>query len=216
MVADCHKAFKAVKLVLAENRYRQVFALVSVVVLVVNILSMVLVQWLVTGAAPNRVGAFSSPPYITGEWSIVWVSSYYLANLNLPGEIFWVVYVTPQLMALMLAVSLTVGLLASEIVFLSRLSRGSCRLEKSISSAGSVLAVSGAASITSSAIACPSCGFTFFTTLASAAVASATGSALGVSSLAIDVAHYSLAAGLVANLLVLYLVSNKIARAVKG
>jgi uncharacterized membrane protein len=172
---------------------------------------MVVAQWVSTGAPPNSLGVFSNPPYLNDQWSILWVSSLYLATLNLPGDIYWIVYITPQLMALMIGVSVTTGLLVSEIVFLSRELRGSCKLEKSMESTGAVLAVTGTASITSSAIACPSCGFTFFTTLASAAVASVTGSTLGMSALAVNLAQYSLTVGLLINVLIIYIVSGKIA-----
>ncbi len=199
---------RALGMVLRDVRSRIILVVTSLTLIIFNIVSLIAVQWVISGEPPLEFGILSAPPE-SRDIALLWVKSGYYTPPGLTGDTYWIVFITPELFASVLAASILAGILFAELSYMSRIG-GRCRIEKGAGSLGSLFIVFGSASATSSILSCPSCGFTLFTTVATITTASVTGTTFGLSSIAIKIAPYLMLVGALFNLGMIFYVSKKL------
>ncbi len=174
--------------------------------IIINILMLIGLQWILSGAMQINVGFFSKPPNYNGI-VIMWIESNYRSP-----TLFWAVYLTPELFITITLSSAIISLLFSEILYLSRETRGKFKVKKKslTTSTTSITTMIGITSITSTTLSCPACGATIPATLIAVLVSTISGSTLSVSSIFIQIAFYVFWIGIILNLIMLYITSNNL------
>lgn len=202
---------RALRIIFTKRKYRTLLFIFFIIMFVVNILTLIGIQWIVSGSKPMRIGFLSKPDYININGTvIIWIESNYYLNKSLNAQTFWIIYLTPELFITIIISSLITSLLISELTYISKEIRGRCAFEKSLSSASSVATIIGIASMASTALACPSCGGALFVTLITLVIATITGSTLGLSSVMIQLSSYLLWIGIILNIIILYITSKRL------
>ncbi len=210
MIGDVSKALAAT----FRNR-RSILIIVSTffTLIILNIVMLVGAQWAISGEPPMEFGLFSTPPE-SKDLAVIWIKSGYYTLPGLRGDTYWIVFITPSLFLAIVAASLSASILFAELDIMSRIGKR-CRVEKGAGSIGSFFIVFGSASAASSILSCPSCNFTLLTTVATITTASVTGTTFGLSSLAIKLAPYLMLTGAIFNLIIIIIVSKRLAPYIK-
>ncbi len=201
----------AMKITFTKRKYKILFLIFFTIMLVINMLALIGIQWIINGTGPISIGFLSKPNHANiNETIIMWIESNYYLDKSLNAQTFWVIYLTPKLLITMIVSGFIISLLFSELFYISKETKGKCMIEKSLGSASSITATIGIVSIASTVLSCPSCGSTIFVTLIALVAATATGSTLGLSSMIIQFSLYLLWISIVFNFALLYITSRKL------
>ncbi|MEM3832980.1 MAG: hypothetical protein QW128_05215 [Thermoprotei archaeon] len=199
---------KALGIVFSRAKYRVLFVIISVLMVIINILTLIGLQWILSGTPRINIGLFSKPPKIPIQTPIImWVESNYGSS-----TLFWVIYFTPELFITIVLSSVLASLLFSEILYFSKEMRSKLKVRKKTWRllSASITTVIGVTSMTSTTLSCPACGVTISATLIAILVSTITGSTLGVASIFIQFTFYLFWIGILLNLIMLYIISNNI------
>lgn len=194
---------KSLSIVFSENKYKILFGVLFIFMVSINMITLIGIQWILSGSGPNSFGLFSKPPYTTtNEIAIMWVESNY-------NSLSWVIYFTPELFITIILSAAITSLLFSEIFYLSKETKNKLKIRKSLAPATSIATLIGVTSIASTTLTCPQCG-TISATLIAILVATMTGSTLGAASILVQIAFYLLWIGIAFNIIMLYITSTNL------
>jgi len=201
------------------SRYKKFFVTISLAIFLLNIFTPFIIQVLITqemgfmvgfGKPPENI-QYGEPPMNPVFWIAIKYSQYFQSvNIAAAGDTYWIVIYDLSTILLSIISALITGLVFTRLKYFINLTKGRCRVEKGTTALGTTLTVIGFSTIASSAVSCPSCGFTAFMTLAAVLVSASTGSLLGLSALYTTLMNTLLIIGITINIGVIVYLDTKI------
>ena len=205
---------RGISIIFRDRDARKKIILATVVILIVNITTPVILQGMLAGRMPTTIRLFESMD-VGGKkvFYIILVGGEYEYGPEIPtiqGDTYLYFTLTPLDLLIFIIISIIAGITIGSTLYLSRFSKGKCRFEKGGASIGSAASILGASTISTSILSCPSCGFSAASSIATFIVASLTGSTLGVSRLYINLFYFICGLGLIINIVILIYVGLKL------
>lgn len=203
------------------KKYTKFFILTSITIFLLNIFTPFIIQLVITGGDEIIFGYGMPPSDIQyGETltnPILWIAIRYdqyfrVVNPIISGDTYWIIIYDSSTLLLSIVSALITGLVFTRLKYFLRLSRNRCLAEKGGTVLGTTLTVLGFSTLATSAISCPSCGFTAFMTLAAVLVSAYTGSLLGISALYTTLMNTLLMLGILLNLGIIVYLDSKMER----
>ncbi len=203
------------------NKHKKFFFTISLAIFLLNIFTPFLIQILITqelnviagwGKPPDNI-QYGEPPVNPIFWIAIKYNQYFQSvNVVTSGDTYWVVIYDVSTILLSMISALITGMVFTRLKYFVNLTKGKCRIEKGTTALGTTLTVIGFSTVASSAVSCPSCGFTAFMTLAAVLVSASTGSLLGLSAVYTTLMNALLLIGIIINIGVIIYLDGKIKR----
>ncbi|GEM_PF-4888615 len=202
------------------------FTLLFLLFSTLNLFLPVLIQIILTGSNNILAGIGEPPkeiqyPLIDGGvaplfWIAVDYPDYFkVTGIQTFGETYWVVLYDIYTLFLSMLSAFITSLVFTHIRFYSKNLKGRCAVEKGSTALGATLTTLGFSAIATTAMSCPSCGFTMIMTFAAVMVSATTGSLLGVSALYTALMNVLLVIGIMINMFIMIYIDIKIEKLVK-
>ncbi len=201
------------------GKYKRFFIIVTILIFLLNLFTPLLIQILITqefriitgfGEPPENI-QYGEPPVNPLFWVAIRYDQYFQSvNVITTGATYWVIIYDVSTILLSLISAVITGMVFTRLKYFINLTRGKCRIEKGTTALGTTLTVIGFSTVASSAVSCPSCGFTAFMTLAAVLVSASTGSLLGLSAIYTTLMNILLLIGILINMGVIIYLDSKI------
>jgi len=201
--------------------YKKFFMFISITIFLLNIFTPFIIQLIITGGdeivfgygiPPNDI-QYGEAPANPMLWIAIRYDQYFrTVNPIISGDTYWIIIYDSSTLLLSIASALITGLVFTRLKYFLRLSKNRCLAEKGGTVLGTTLTVLGFSTLATSAISCPSCGFTAFMTLAAVLVSAYTGSLLGISALYTTLMNTLLMLGILLNLGIIIYLDSKMER----